>query len=289
MTNLPVYQPTPFRRIGAVELVVSDLSRSLSFYQDIIGFQVFERTEKKIVLTADGKQALFILKEDKQAPARPRKTTGLYHLALLLPTRQDLGRFLSFLLKKHLPVDGASDHSYSEAVYLSDPDGNGIEVYTDRPPATWKRDINGDYMATIDRLNIDNLLAEAGNKTWDKLPKGTTTGHIHLSVSDLAEAEHFYGDIMGLDVVTRFREQALFLSKDHYHHQIAVNIWNGSGIPHAPINSVGLRAFTLHMTEDEQHILKQQCEKYGYPYQKEEDGLCLSDPYGHVIYIRTSL
>ncbi|MFS0864809.1 VOC family protein [Fredinandcohnia sp. 179-A 10B2 NHS] len=237
------FQRPPYTFVGIVDIKVMDLERSLEFYQNIIGFQILEKSERKVLLTADGKNPLLSLEQPEGiTPKEPRKT-GLYHFAILLPTRADLGRVLYHLVQKNIPI-GASDHLVSEALYLDDPDGNGIEIYSDRPSETWEWSAGQVKMVT-DPLDGQGVLAEGKGEPWKGLPSETVMGHIHLHVSELNKTEEYYTKGLGFDVVTRYGAQALFISTGGYHHHIGLNTWNGVGAPAPSENSAGLKSFQL--------------------------------------------
>jgi len=235
------YQNKPYTFVELVELKVSDLERSLSYYQEIIGFKVLEKKDNKVFLTADGKTALLSLEQPANGKTKPQNTTGLYHFALLLPSRADLGAVLKHFIEINARV-GAGDHLVSEALYLNDPDGNGIEIYSDRPDSEWTW--NGEFVA-MDTLQIDaqSILAEGASTKWVGLPEGTVMGHIHLQVADLAATEKFY-NLLGFEVVTPY-PGALFMATGKYHHHIGLNTWAGVGAQPAGENALGLEAFNL--------------------------------------------
>ena len=266
--------------VGEVNIKVKDLDYSMTFYQSIIGFQVLERTERKAVLTADGKTPLLTLEEPADAIPKAAKTSGLYHFAILLPSRADLSVFLRHLLQTGYPL-GAADHYVSEALYLNDPDGNGIEVYRDRPSSewTWKNDLV--EMAT-EEVDAEGILAES-NAEWTGLPSGTVMGHIHLHVGDLKKAEDFYTQGLGFDIVSHY-PQAVFLSTGGYHHHIAVNTWQGMGAPTPPKNSVGLNWYTLVFPDEKtREKVLHQLRQLGAPVKQEADFYETSDPAGNQI------
>mgnify|MGYP001308192487 CR=1 FL=1 len=237
------FHQAPSTYVGQVHLKVRDLDLALRFYKDVIGFRVLEQTAGTASLTADGKTALLILEQPEDVMPKQRRTTGLYHFALLLPTRTDLARIVVHFARIGLRF-GSSDHLVSEALYLSDPDGNGIEIYRDRDPSewTWRRD---EVEMAVDPLDFRDLLTAADDRPWEALPAGTLMGHIHLHVSHLGPAERFYTEGLGFEVVNRYGAQALFLSTGGYHHHIGLNTWNGVGAPRPAENSVGLRSYTL--------------------------------------------
>lgn len=231
----------PYTFVELVELKVTDLENSLTFYQEVVGFKVLEKTATKALLTADGQTALLSIEQPTDIIPTHQKTTGLYHFALLLPTREDLGAVLRHFAETNIRI-GAGDHLVSEALYLNDPDGNGIEIYSDRPDTewTWK-----DGYVGMDTLQIDaqSILEAGANTQWNGLPEGTVMGHIHLSVKELVETEKFY-NALGLQVVTPY-PGALFMASGKYHHHVGLNTWNGVGASAPAENVVGLKAFTL--------------------------------------------
>lgn len=239
----------PNTYVGHVKIKVQDLQRSLQYYQEIIGFQILEQTDTSAKLTTDGKSSVLSLEQPDSALPKEGKTTGLYHFALLLPSRSDLANIVRHFAQLGIRI-GSSDHLVSEALYLSDPDGNGIEIYADRPAAEWSW-VNGEVQMAVDPLNFEDLLAENHQASWTGLPADTVMGHIHLHVSELKKTEEFYTKGLGFEVVNRFGTRALFISTGKYHHHIGLNTWNGVGAPPPPANSVGLESFTLILPSDE--------------------------------------
>ena len=215
-------------RIGRVKLRVADLERSLSFYGSALGFEIHDRRPGGARLGPSGTELLELV-EVPGAPPKPESATGLYHYAVLLPSRADLGRMLRHLIDTRTPLQGASDHLVSEALYLADPDKNGIEIYRDRPRAEWPLQGDRIRMAT-DPLDADGILAEAGRhgRPFAGLPSGTVIGHIHLQVGDIPAAENFYVQRLGFDVVAAM-PSALFVSAGGYHHHVGMNTWASLG------------------------------------------------------------
>ncbi|GAB2551472.1 VOC family protein [Gracilibacillus alcaliphilus] len=275
--TMKTYSEIMESRIGYVELQVSNLDRSLTFYQEIIGFQVLEVNEKKAKLTTNGIVPQLLLKEVKSYVERPNRSTGLYHFAIAVPTRQDLALSLMHLAESGYPIQGASDHQYSEAVYLADPDNNGIEIYVDRESDQWERDGKGGYVGDIAPLDVENLFAEINEDTWDGLPSGTRIGHMHLQVSDIEESETFYVEALGLDIVAKDTHM-LFVSKDAYHHHIGMNIWSGKGLPAPPKNALGLKYFTLHFTSEEYERAKENLDRLGFKFSEDNQEITVEDP-----------
>lgn len=222
----------PQTRLGGVRLQIADLKRSLAYYQSVLGMRLLSQTDSRASLGAqDSTTPLVELHERAGAVPSPRQARlGLYHYAILLPTRADLGRFIGHLRDIGARA-GSSDHLVSEALYLTDPDGLGIEVYADRPRSEWRR--NGDDLAMASNpLDFDSLLDAAGTTKWTGMPAGTVIGHVHLHVGDLTASEAFFGKALGLDVTVRGYPGALFLSAGDYHHHLGTNTWAGA---HAPL------------------------------------------------------
>ncbi|MCR8641194.1 VOC family protein [Paenibacillus sp. N1-5-1-14] len=233
--------------IGYVRIKVSNMARSIAFYQEIIGLDVKEQVGNVAYLTAKGDvNPILVLEEvaDAIVMPEPRPTTGLFHFAILVPTRESLGITLRHLLEKRVGI-GQADHIVSEALYLSDPDNNGIEIYWDRPREDWKRDSWGNITMATDPIDWEGLLALAEQKPWTGLPSGTTIGHIHLQVADIEQAKQFYCDVMGFDLITNYGNRALFISAGGYHHHIGMNTWAGVGLPVPPANATGLDYYSL--------------------------------------------
>jgi catechol 2,3-dioxygenase len=234
--------------LGPVHLIVSDLDRSVAFYQDAIGLQVHEQTDAEASLGTGVGEPLLVLAGEPGA-RRAGRHAGLYHVALLFPSRDELARALQRLVVTRNPIEGASDHGVSEAIYLSDPDGNGLELYRDRPREHWPAPANpGDTVGMFTQpLDVQGLYdTVAADPPQRHAAPGLTVGHIHLHVNDLPAAVAFYTGELGLDVTTMYGDQAAFLSWDGYHHHVGLNTWRGIGIPGVPSGGVvGLRHFTV--------------------------------------------
>lgn len=228
-------------RIGVVDLNVRDLDRIVAYYRETLGMRELSRDADAVTLGADG-PALRLFRTPDAKPRAPRQS-GLYHVAYLLPSRESLGRFLQFLVDTATPVEGASDHLVSEAVYLHDPEGNGIEVYADRPRADWPMQDGRLAMAT-EPMDVEGVLASARGP-WRGWPDGTRVGHVHLQVGDVPAAEAFYREAVGLDLMARYGAQASFLSAGGYHHHVALNAWGTQGGPAADPGALGLRAYEI--------------------------------------------
>ena len=239
----------PATAVGLLSLTVADLDRSLAFYTDAIGLALLERAGQAATLGVAGTPLLHLAEQQGARPwPRDRASyTGLYHFAILLPTRNGLGRWLRHWLSLGYPLPGQGDHLVSEALYLEDPDGNGIEVYRDRPRDQWPY-VGGQLRMASDPVDIRGMLEEAdsANLPWTGLPAGTHLGHIHLQVGDITQAAAFYHDILGFEVVVQM-PGALFISAGGYHHHIGMNTWHSRGATPAPAGSAGLRFFTIDL------------------------------------------
>lgn len=217
--------------LGPVELTVASLPRSVTFYGQVLGMTVLDQNEPTATLGLPGRPLVILTAQPGAQPTRPT-SPGLYHLAVLLPTRADLARWVQHAARLGARV-GQSDHLVSEAFYLNDPDGHGIEVYRDRPRSEWRWQ-NGQVQMAGDPVDIGSLLAEPGADTpFDGLPEGTVMGHVHLRVTDLKATEAFYRGVLGFDVVSRW-PGALFISVGGYHHHLGLNTWQSQGGAPAP-------------------------------------------------------
>ena len=275
----------PRTDLGPVLLTIANLERSLEFYGEVLGFRLHRRVGVSAYLGAGGED-LLVLTEEQGAKPRPRNTTGLYHYAILLPDRAALARSLRRLVDKDYPLWGASDHLVSEALYLDDPDGNGIEIYRDRPRGEWRWS-GGMIEMDTRRLDPGGLLREPGSeRPWEGLPTGTSIGHVHLHVRDLQEAEHFYHGTLGFDVATRYGEQALFVSAGGYHHHVGLNTWAGAWAAPPPEGSVGLRYFTVRVPGvSELDRLVRRLREDGVVFEEKLGSIFLRDPSGNGIAI----
>lgn len=231
--------------IGHVVLTVRDLGGLSSYYQRAVGLDVLSAEGDTVRLGAGGRP-LLELRRDPAARIRARREAGLFHTAFLLPSRADLGRWLRHTAETRETVEGAADHLVSEAIYLSDPEGNGIEVYADRPRETWTLTPEGGVAMASDPLDYEGLAAAGGAGVWRGAPEGTVVGHVHLQVGRLSEAEAFYAGKLGFDITCHY-PGATFYGSGGYHHHIATNIWNSRGAgpvsqPATGLSEVALRA-----------------------------------------------
>jgi catechol 2,3-dioxygenase len=240
----PPAEISPLARVGSVHLTVSDLERSLGFYRAAVGLEPLAVGGGRAVLGSAGDELLVLVEEAGARPAHGY--TGLFHFALLLPSRPDLARWLAHAARDRVRLDGLSDHAVSEAIYLSDPDGHGIEIYADRPRARWEGQVRR-LMTTIP-LDVDDLLGElgdGGDSSFDGLPARTVVGHLHLKVSSIPPAVAFYREAVGLGLMAQLGAQAAFLSAGGYHHHLGLNTWQSAGAPPPPPGLAALRQGTL--------------------------------------------
>lgn len=270
--------------LGPVHLTVADLSRSVAFYEERLGLRVQERAGDTAVL---GAGAGPLLRLTAVAGARHMAGhSGLYHFALLLPSRADLGAVLAHLRRTQTPLSGGADHLVSEALYLGDPDGNGIELYRDRPRAEW-RVVDGRLQMDTLPLDFQGLLAAAGALAGrTHLPPETAVGHMHLHVGDLEEAVRFYRDAVGFDLQLRYGASAAFLSFGGYHHHLGLNTWAGTGAPPQPAGAAGLRTWELRLPDaGAMAALQARLADRGVASGREDGLLRLHDPSGNGLLI----
>lgn len=246
MTTLP-----DTLRLGAVHLTVADAHRSTAFYQDALGLQVRAREDGRATLGA-GADDLVVLHEEPGARPAGRHA-GLFHVAFLHPSREELARALTRLTDHGVRLQGASDHGVSEALYLADPDGNGLELYADRPRDAWPPGSGGARVGMFTApLDLRDLLETVrGQERRPRSDPGLVVGHVHLHVGDLATALGFYRDTLGLERMAGY-PGAEFLAAGGYHHHLGVNVWAGEGVGPAPAGTVGLRRWTVVLDDDEQ-------------------------------------
>jgi catechol 2,3-dioxygenase len=281
----PAAAIAPATRVGIAGLTVADLDREVAFYTDALGFQVLERRDNEVILGAGGRP-VFALRHLPGANLAPERATGLYHFAILLPTRADLGRWLRHWLEAGYGLPGQGDHLVSEALYLSDPEGNGIEIYRDRPRDEWTWE-NGQVRMAADPVDLRGVLADAERegKPWTGMPAGTRIGHMHLKVGDIARAEAFYHDVLGFDIVARM-PSALFVSAGGYHHHIGMNTWHSRGSGPAPEGSTGLRFFSLELPDEEARAaVVARLDAAGIPHTEAGNAVLLRDPWQNVILL----
>ena len=265
-------------RMGTVTLKVRDLPRLRDFYHDIIGLDVIEADADRAVLGVNGQPLLILAGDPSLAPLDPR-LAGLFHTAFLLPDRTDLGRWLGHAASARVTLQGASDHIVSEALYLADPEGNGIEIYADRPAALWQTETGQVRMAT-DPLDLQALRRSAGASRWEGFPDGGCIGHVHLQVGDTAAADRFYRDILGLDITARY-PGASFYGSGGYHHQLAGNVWNSRGAGPRRERMAGLHCIEIVARDQTlRDAILARARKAGTSVTTEGNAATLRDPWG---------
>ena len=271
--------------IGRVALVVADLERSVRFYSDVIGLALLDRDDTVARMGVAGEPLLLLHGQPGATPVR--RATGLYHFALLLPSRADLGDTLHHLITVNGPISGYADHAVSEAIYLTDPDGHGIEMDRDRPRAEWINP-NGTLKLTTEPIDFEGVLA-ARSGQWHGLPPGTMMGHIHLQVASIPATEQFYLGLLGFDLMARYGSGASFISANGYHHHLGANTWAGVGLPPAPNDAARLLWYEIRQPDTAAiEVLAGRLNTAGYLFEREDDGLRVSDPSGIAIRLTTN-
>jgi catechol 2,3-dioxygenase len=267
-------------RLGRVRLQVADLERSLAFYEKVLGMRVIRRTADSLSLGPHGEEREIVhLRELKSARGVPRRgLLGLYHFAILLPDRASLGRFVAHLAEMGVYA-GMSDHFVSEALYLTDPDGLGIEVYADRPRDAWRYDERQLYMTT-NHLNVDDLVNSAAGERWKGIPPGTVLGHVHLYVDDIAKAEAFYHEALGFDKIVWSYPGALFMSAGGYHHHLGTNTWARGAPPATDADARLLEWEIVVPGKKDAEEAARHVQAAGYPVKEENGEWTLTDPWG---------
>ncbi|MBS1869181.1 MAG: VOC family protein [Actinobacteria bacterium] len=281
---------SPTLSLGPIRLTVADPVGVAAFYERAIGLRQVGESGDGVVRLGAGTDAsapsLVELVPDASAPPRTRHSCGLFHLALLVPDRRALAHALRRVARAGWRLDGASDHLVSEALYLSDPEGNGIELYRDRPRAEWRRSETGELaMATLP-LDLDDLARELDGEEGDGeadrgMPPGTTLGHVHLQVADLGAAEAFYAGALDFEVTVRGYPGALFVAAGGYHHHLGLNTWASAGGPPADPAARGLRDFAIRFGDAaERDRVTNQVAEAGYLLREERDAAVAIDPFG---------
>ena len=275
----------PQTTVGAVHLTVSDLSRSLDYYRGAVGLAVLEEGPARASLGADGRELIVLVEERGARPAAGH--TGLYHFALLVPERAELAAWLAHAARDRVPLVGLSDHFVSEALYLSDPDGHGIEIYRDRPREIWADKV-GTTLTTMP-LDVDDLLGaldDPATEPFDGLPAGTVMGHVHLKVAGIPEAIDFYRDILGFGLMAQLGEQAAFLSAGGYHHHVGANTWESAGASPAPSGTAALRHATIVLPDDDARAdVVAEVEAAGRPVEDHGGDPLVRDPSGNALVL----
>ena len=277
----------PSTRMGSVHLTVSDLSRSLDHWEWTVGLRRLSESDGRTSLGVD-RELLVLVEEPGARPATGH--TGLYHVALLLPDRPALARWLAHAARDRVPLQGLSDHFVSEAIYLADPDGHGIEIYADRPRSVWEGRVAEGL--TTAPLDVDALLAELdadeAGEPFHGLPDGTTVGHVHFKVADVAEAIVFYHGVLGFELMAHLGPTAAFLGAGGYHHHVGANTWESRGAAPPPPGSAALRRATIVLPDaDELDRVASRLAQAGRQPEEHEDGILVRDPSGNPLVLTT--
>ncbi|MCJ2038995.1 VOC family protein [Methylobacterium sp. J-059] len=264
-------------RVGSVTLVARDLNGLARFYRAAVGLSTVSQ-EADVIRLGVGATVLLELRHDPAArPWRPQEA-GLFHTAFLLPSRGDLGAWLAHATENGIRVTGAADHLVSEAVYLTDPEGNGIEIYVDRPASEWPGASDGSIAMSNDPLDHHGLVRAAPGP-WTGMPPAGRVGHVHLQVGALAPAENFYSKLLGFDVTCRY-PSAVFLGAGGYHHQLAANTWNSRGAPVRQAGTTGLAEVALLASPEALGAARTRCREVGLPLDEADGSFVLRDPWG---------
>jgi len=284
------YHSNEIAHVSSVEIRVLDLNKSISFYTHTIGMKLLSQSDTHADFGVNTNNVLLRLVQIENGHPKEARTAGLYHVAYLLPTRKDLGLILKHFIELRTPLQGASNHGISEAIYLADPDGNGIEIAADTPDSTWKW--NGDKLDILSNngpMDIQSVLNEAKGLEFNGLPDTTIVGHLHLHASELVESKKFYRDILGLDIVIEIPNSAIFMSYGKYHHHIAINLWNGKGVKQASSSTPGLIVANLNIpTITQLDNIENKLNELNYPYNKKDQALIVNDPSGNQFRLMTN-
>jgi catechol 2,3-dioxygenase len=277
----------PATCVGPVRLTVADPDRSRAFYERAIGLRELEGGDGVVRLGVAPGRALVELAGRRDAPGRPRRSTGLFHLAILVPGRAELARSLRRVLDAGASFTGASDHLVSEALYLDDPEGNGIEIYRDRPREEWTRDDAGALRMDTLPLDLEGVLAEMPGDADEGMPEATMMGHVHLQVRDIPEAEAFYAGVLGFEPTVRAYPGALFVSAGGYHHHLGLNTWGTAGAPAPPPGARGLDRFEI-LVPGAQGVaaIEGRARAAGGEPEPRDGGILLRDPSGNRVLVR---
>jgi catechol 2,3-dioxygenase len=275
----------PETRPGPVHLTVSELERSLEYYREAVGLEVFEHGAGRATLGAGGRELLVLVEEPGARSSRGY--TGLYHVALVVPERAQLAAWLAHAARDGVPLVGLSDHDVSEAIYLADPDGHGIEIYRDRPRETWEGRV-GERLTTMP-LDVDSLLGELDDPAsapFDRLPDGTAMGHVHLKVAEIPSSIGFYRDVLGFGLMAQLGAQAAFLSAGGYHHHVGANTWESADAPPAPPGTAALLHATVVLPDvDARNEVIGRVEDAGVAVEERDGDPLVRDPSGNALVL----
>lgn len=270
--------------LGKVVLKVEDLEMMTGYYQEVVGLSVLKQ---------DADTAILGIKEDNRelvelvkiaAPASRKRTAGLFHLALLLPSRADLGAFLHHMVSKQYRLEGASDHGYSEALYFTDPEGNGIEIYADKPKSEWDIRPNGEIAGITIAMDAEGVY-QSMKQPFTGMPSGTVMGHVHLTVNNLDATERFYQDAMGISLKYNFSQHAKFFAYGEYHHHLGSNTWGGVNLPAPEADQPGLAAYTWEFSQAALDEVESRLKAHGVAYTNDNGSLVFKDNSGITVRV----
>lgn len=284
MTN---YHTNNHLHVTDVTLMVKNLNLSLDFYTKVLGMKIIEQTISSATLGTYSNHVLIHLVENKNALPKLR-TTGLYHYALLFKNRADLGQILKHFIHLKQMISGGADHGISEAIYLNDPDGNGIELAVDRLDYQYKYTPDGQIDLLADNLPMDyeDIIHTANPPLFAKIPDDTIMGHLHLHVADMNQAKHFFIDLLGFQSMFDYQANAHFISDQKYHHHVAFNLWNGSNIPNNPEGAIGLKSYTVNVPKSRYEGLLNRLRKQNIKIEKEKDTNYIVDVNNVKVYLK---
>jgi catechol 2,3-dioxygenase len=272
--------------VGRTHLVVTDLAAVSNFYQTILGLSVIEKSTSGVVLGVGDKPLLTLTTRGDVARA-PRNAAGLFHTAFLMPSRQELAHWLAHAAQRNIQLEGASDHLVSEALYLSDPEGNGIEVYADRKPDDWTYHSDGTVEMATHRLDLQALYDSASKTEWRGMAPDAAIGHMHLQVGNVPEADRFYEGVLGLKKMASY-PGASFFASGAYHHHIAANVWNSRNAGARSDIMTGLSDYSLSFNDRASlDTVLANLEGLEIPVTRTTEGYSLKDPWGIGILLAT--
>ncbi len=281
LATSPLQALDPATAVGPVALTVRDRAVMVDWYRRVLGLSVLVEDGPATVLGGSDGTVIVTLVSGPAAPLAPRRSPGLYHIAILLPSRADLGRWLRHTAEIGVRLQGASDHLVSEATYLSDPEGNGIEVYRDRPRPEWPRR-DGQLQMDNAPFDLKGVVADgdAADRVWSGAPAGTIVGHVHLKVADIAASRAFYVDTLGFEPMVDSYPSALFIAAGGYHHHFGLNTWESAGAARVP-GATGLRSATITMPPAAQKALVGRLTASGIAHQAANGSVSVLDPSGN--------
>lgn len=272
-------------KLGKVVLKVKDLEQMSDFYQKVVGLTVLSSKTDSVTLGLQPTQQPLVELVKINPDTNKKTTAGLFHLALLLPSRQDLGEYLYYLLVNKFPIGGASDHGYSEALYFNDPEGNGIEIYADKPESEWDRREGGRIEGITIQMDAEGVLGTV-KKQFTGMPAGTTMGHVHLTVHDLPGTEEFYTTILPLGLKSDYFGQAKFFASGDYHHHLGSNTWAGKQLPEPQENQLGMAYYEwLVPNQAEMDAFIMRLNENNYDYENNDGIIAVKDNSGIMMHV----